>query len=383
MRSFAYAIRGFLLLAIMTTCGSSFAEDTPRATGDRHTEAGDLVRQLGDEQFSVRERATTRLIQMGISARKALEMGRNHADREIRYRCERILSIVGELDFEHRLDAFAACRSDGDDLPAWGLFRERFGDDSQSRALFVRMQEAEADLLRAVAEGPQGISRAVDQRCIVLQQTQRIDGEPVTLGGITALLFAASEQDASLGMEATMVLCTLCRQPTMADAMKDPSKREILAQMMSRWIEPSQGWAAYQTLFLSMKYDLKEGLKPALALLENPGEQPYARQQAILAVAKLGDQSHAERLEALLDDSSRCNAHRVNNVTFETQIRDVALVAILKLRKQDPKQFGFRRIQEDSATVFTISTVGFESEERRKQVFDKYHQFLADQRNAD
>jgi hypothetical protein len=380
---FGYAATGLALLAFMAICQSSSGEDPSPALENRHAEAVDLVRQLGDEQFSVRERATTSLIRMGLLARDALEEGRNHADREIRYRCERILSIVGELDFEHRLDAFAAHRSDGDDLPAWRLFRERHGDDSPSRALFVRMQEAEAELLRAVEDGPQGISRAADQRCLVLQQTQRVGGQPVTLGGIAALLFAASEQDASLSMQATMVLCTLCRQPTLADAMKDPGKREILARMMGQWIGQSQGWSAYQTLFLSMQYSLKEGLKPALALLENPGEQAYARQQAILAVAKLGDESHAQRLEALLDDATRCSAHRTNNVTFETQIRDVALVAILKLRKQDPKQFGFQRVQEDPNTVVAISSIGFENDDRRQEVFAKYRLFLEEQRESD
>ncbi len=231
----------------------------------------------------------------------------------------------------------------------------------------------------AVEDGPQVVSRAVDQRCLVLQQTQRIDGEPVTLGSIAALLFAASDQDTNLGMQATSVLYTLCRQPTVGDAMKDRAKQEILGRMLGQWIEHSQGWAAYQTLFLAMQYDLKEGLKPALALLEKPGEQAFARQQAILAVAKLGDQSHAERLDTLLDDPSRCSAHRVNNVTFETQIRDVALVAILILKGQDPKQFGFSRIQENPATVFTTSTVGFENEDRRKQAFAKYRQFQSRQ----
>jgi hypothetical protein len=354
-------------------------EDTVR---QQAAEAARLVRQLGDEQFAVRERATDLLIRLGLPAREALEQGRNHPDREIRYRCERILSIVGELDFQQRLDAFAAGRSDGHDLPAWQLFRERFGDDRHSRQLFVQMQEAEAELMRAMEEGPQGVGSTVDQRCQVLQQTQRVDGEPVSLGSIVALLFAASDREVNLGMQACSVLYTLCRQPTMAAAMNDRSTQAILRQMMGQWIEHSQGWAAYQTLFLAMQYELKEGLTPAIALLANPGEQAYARQQAILTVARLGDASHVPQLQAVLDDQTRCSAYRVNNITYETQLRDVALAAVLMLHGQDPKEFGFSRIQTNNTTMFATNTVGFENEDRRKQVFAKYQQFRAAQQAA-
>ena len=84
------------------------AEDTPRS--EAATVAVDvptLVRQLGDERFATRESATARLIQLGRSAKPALEEGRAHADREIRYRSARILSIIEELDFQRRLAAFA------------------------------------------------------------------------------------------------------------------------------------------------------------------------------------------------------------------------------------------------------------------------------------
>jgi hypothetical protein len=363
----------------MLVAGGPSAVCEENAVEEQATVAERLVQQLGDEQFAVRERATTQLIRMGLPARKALEAGRTHPDREIRFRCERILSIVDELDFQHRLEAFAAGRSDGRDLPAWRVFRERFGDERGSRELFVEMQEAEQELMRAVDAGPQGVSRAVDERCQKLQMTQRAGGEPVGLGSIVALLFAASDENINLGMQACSVLYTLCRQPTMAEAMNDRDKQQILRPMMGQWIEHSQGWAAYQTLFLAMQYGLDEGLRPALTLLENPGEQAYARQQAILTVAKLGDVSHVPQLEAVLDDQTRCSAYRVNNITYETQIRDVALAAILILRKEDPKKFGFGRIQTNPTTVFATNTVGFENEDRRKQALAKYRQFrLAD-----
>jgi hypothetical protein len=366
----------FLLFATSLLWGRTCpGDDGAPQPADRYAECALLVHQLGDEQFSVRERATTRLIEIGLPARKALQEGREHADREIRYRCERILSIVEELDFQRRLASFSAGRSDGHDLPGWDRYRERFGDDNEVRALFVEMQEAESELLQAIEDGARGLPRAVYTRCFVLQQTERSGGRSTSLGSIAALLFAVGEATVKLDMQTSSALYTLCGKPAMSEAMTDRSKGKILRKMLGQWIERSEGWAAYQTLFLAMQYDLKEGLVPAEKLLKNPGEQPYARQQAILTVTKLGDDSYVELLESLLEDAARCTAHRVNNVTYETQIRDVALVAILILKKQDPKSFGFDRIQLNPTTSFSTSTVGFANDDTRKKAYKKYDEF--------
>ncbi len=367
-----------LLTVFLSWCRTGSGDDNMAEPEDRFAECMTLIQQLGDEQFAVRERAMTQLIEIGLPAREALQEGRQHADREIRYRCERIMSMVEELDFQRRLTSFSAGRSDGHDLPGWERYRERFGDNAEIRALFVEMQEAESELMVAIENGPQGVSRAADTRCLVLQQAQRAGRQSTSLGSITALLFAVSEADVNLSMQTSSMLYTLCRQPTMNDAMSDRAKGKILRKMLGNWIENSQGWASYQTLFLAMQYDLKEGLIPAEKLLKNPGEQPYARQQAILTVTKLGDgkdDKYVELLETLLEDTARCTAHRINNVTYETQLRDVALVAILIMKKQDPKKFGFDRIQMNPSTSFSTSTVGFENDDTRKKVFKKYEEF--------
>ena len=150
---------------------------------------------MGAEEFSLRERATTQLIEMGVAAKNAVEAGRTHPDREIRYRCERIFQIVGELDFQRRLTAFTAGRSDGLDLPGWRRFRDLYGDGAETRSLFAEMQKAESELMQAVERGPQGVARVAETRVAQLQQLQRRAGETTSLGSVTALLFAAVGDD--------------------------------------------------------------------------------------------------------------------------------------------------------------------------------------------
>jgi HEAT repeat protein len=361
--------------AVLGGAWQSSASDTAEtAVPDRDAEASALVRQLGDEQFALRERAMTQLIEMGLTAHKALQEGRHHADREIRYRCERVLGIVEELDFQRRLAAFVTGHSDGHDLPGWRRYRERFGDDGDGRALFVEMQKAERELMEAIENGPHGVTRVAETRAALLQQSQQTAGQAVSLGSTTALLLAAGDESVRLGLTTCSHLYQFCCQPPLNDAMRERSKERILRRMLGDWVKNSDGMAAYQTLFLAMRYDLKEGLVPAVRMLKNPGEQPFARQNAILAITKLGDESQIELLESLLEDASRCSAQRIDNITYETQVRDVALASILILRKEDPKKFGFDRIQINDSTAFITSTVGFETDDKRKQVFAKYQE---------
>jgi hypothetical protein len=169
----------------------------------------------------------------------------------------------------------------------------------------------------------------------------------------------------------------LCGQPSFVEGMNDPAKSKILRKMLSQWIQRGEGAVAQQTMFLAMRYDLKEGLIPATRILRNAGEQPFIRQTALMTVAKLGDASHAGLLESALEDATRISSHRIDNVQYETQLRDVALAAILFLKKQDPKKFGFERIQLNESNVFIFGTVGFENEDKRKQAFAKYQEFRA------
>jgi len=375
----------FILSAVIPVSRvSRAADETPPAAGqDDARRAIALVQMLGNEEFATRERATTQLIEMGLPARSALEQGKLHADREIRYRCARILTIIDELDFQRRLAAFAAGRDDEHGLPGWDRYRETFGGSAEARAMFVEMQKAEPDVMHAVEDGPQGVGKAIEIRCTQVQQIQRVARQPVSLGTVAAMLFAVSDQKVDLNFEAASALGSFCYQTELQNAMMDTEKRTILRRLLGDWIKRGDGWTAYQSLSLAMRYELKEGLVPAQKVLENPGNQPYIRQNGILAIAKLGDQSHTPLLESLLEDESRCASQRIKDKTYETQIRDVALAALVIMARKEPSDFGFDRLQKNEMSVFVTSTVGFESDEKRKEAVQKWQEYRAAGKSPD
>ena len=355
--------------------GTGAAEPAGGANQDRYAEAAALVRKLGDERFATRELATTQLIEMGLAAKRALEEGRKQADREIRFRCERILSIVEEVDFQRRLAAFAAGRS-GEEcgLPGWRRYRERFGTDAESRALFAEMEKAEYKVMEAVDLGPDGVGKVVELRCAALQQAQQ-GSRQVSLGSAAALLFAATTPDVNLSLQAQNAVYSFCCQSAVMEAMNDATKSKILRPMLGAWVKRGNGWGAQQSISLALRFDLKEGLVPATKAIQAQGNQPYLRMQGITAIAKLGDGSHAELIEPLLEDTARCGAHRDGSVQYETQVRDVALAAILLMKKQDPKQFGFTRFQPVPQSILNVSSVGFENDDKRNEALAKWRAF--------
>lgn len=342
------------------------------AGAEAQVSAEALVQMLGDEQFSAREQATTKLIEIGLAAKSALEQGSQHPDREIRYRCVRILTIIGELDFQRRLDAFAEGRDDEHGLPGWDHYRETIGTSTEARTLFVEMQKAEPDIMRAIEMGPQEVGKTLTQRCIQIQQLQSVARQAVSLGSIAAMLFAVANDKVNVRQESGAALSSLCYQPEVQNAMNDGSRRPIVRRLLGDWIKRGDSWAAFQNLSLAMRYDMEEGLVPARKVLENPANPPYIRQNGILAIAKLGDRSDVPLLEGLLEDQSRLATQRIGDKTFETRLRDVALAAILLLEGKDPKDFGFDRIQRNDMSVFVIATVGFPDDEQRLQTLKMF-----------
>jgi hypothetical protein len=358
-------------------------EPMPSSTEDQPQQSAEsLVQLLGDENFATREQASSRLVQLGAIAVDALKKGTQHPDREIRYRCHRILTLVEEFDFQRRLDAFAA----GDDqhgLPGWQRYDQAFGDQPHARDLFLEMQKAEPDIMQSIDEGPQQASKMLALRCDGIQQQQTFSRNPVPLGSIVAMLFAASDEQVRVPQTTGSTLATLCYQPEVQNAMNHAGRSPILRQLLGDWIRRNDTWAVFQNLSLAMRYEMKEGLVAARGLIENPGNQPYIRQNAILAIVKLGDRDDIPLLATLLEDESRCAIQRVQDKTYETQLRDVALAAILLMQGDEPKEYGFERMQLHNVNVFVTGTAGFDSDEKRQAALAKFRESRDRERSAD
>ena len=388
---FAERLFGLLLIGCLSCGGwlptgsqadeaSTADEATGRAASrDKTLPVRQLIEQLGDERFEAREQATAALLERGLAARGELERATRHLDREVRFRAERILLIVRKIDLEQRLEEFIeeAGKPGEYGLPAWPLVQKELGDTRDIRRLYAQMVRAEPEMLSALERGKQSVLELFPARVQEIQQTQQFGAATISVGTIATILFAANTAHAETNPPAAQSVYGMCYQPALRAALMGGENSEVLRKLLGVWIQRGDDVLAYQGMQLATQFEMKEGLVPALKLLKNANTQAQLRQYAVLFVAKLGEPSHIELLEKMLDDPSPCGTWQVANVNISTQLRDVALAAVLILHKKDPKQFGFERLQMSNPYGFAPMTAGFESEEKRAKTFDKWRAFRA------
>ena len=137
---------------------------------------------------------------------------------------------------------------------------------------------------------------------------------------------------------------------------------------------------AYLNVYLAARIDLKEGLDPALRVLQQPTAAPQMRSTAMLVVARFGGKEHLSAIEPFLTVTDVCAPADVNGVT---QVRDVALFVSLRLLQQVSKDFGFTRAASNEQIPMTKGIflrpvgLGFRTNSGRDEAFKKWDDWRA------
>ena len=360
-----------LALLLGTLASSAIAEETP-APGDDPVQ---LVRRLGDESFEVREQSGKRLLELGPAARSALQEGTQSSDPEIRIRSTQLVTLLHKVDVRQRVAAFLADDEGKLDhhLAGWERFRDVFGRDRAARELFADMHKSESELLEASENSPKAAAEMFNVRAQTLQQmmfgpVQR----PLSLGSVAALLFLGSDPRLKVGEDGAMPVYNLINQNPFQQAITAGPNVELSRRLLANWIEHRcEGMAAYQNLFLAMRFDLKEGVFSALSIVRSSND-PNQLQHALLMLGRFGRKEHIADLGPALENKTQCATFVVNNKQMITQVRDVALAAAIHLAGQPHKDFGFTRIQPNPQMLFNVNTLGFEDDAERDAAFRKW-----------
>ena len=369
------------------------------AVGATPHEIAALVGDLGSDRFAVREAASDKLARIGSPALAALEEARANPDREIRFRAERIQNLIGKNDLERRLAAFAAgIAADESALPAWKRFSEGYGDSESSRRLFIELQRADAELLAALERDPRSAVELLGQR---LQERagggRRNNSASTSAGEIAAYLFVAAESDVPVSANSQNLLLGLYDQATRREPLP-AIDAGITRQMLGRFISRCEGAAAYAAFQLAVEQNLKEGLAPALHLV-NQGNQanPQAIWMALECIAKFGDASHIPAVEGQLKNETSTGTFQGTvirdgqtvRLTRERKVCDVALGCLVHLTGQKLADY-FGETVPVRATAsryrFNLPEIGFESGDAgdapRAAALQKWVEYRAQRKEA-
>src|SRR5262245_35254581 len=131
----------------------------PQAPGTappaRSHDPATLVRRLGSDEYERRVAAEQALLALGARAVPAVEAGRQHADLEVRRRCQAVLKKLRLALCERRVEALRAGRANSS-VPLWDHYRRMFGAGRAAMAFFADLYEKECELFEEVALALQG-----------------------------------------------------------------------------------------------------------------------------------------------------------------------------------------------------------------------------------
>ncbi|MCE9528161.1 MAG: hypothetical protein K8R36_19130 [Planctomycetales bacterium] len=387
-----------LVLNLTVSLPSAFGDVPSPAERAGAADVKGLIAQLGDPKFGVRKSAAEKLAKIGLPAYQALEDATRDSDREIRYRAEKILSVIRQNDLNRRLTIFLASLESPEDrtLPSWTRFKAAFGNTSVTRGLFVEMQRAEGELLAQLETDPRQATELLGKRALALAQEQnRLNREGGSLpsGQVTATFFVAGEPDVKPSANTVALLLQLGTQPALRTAVlsgnaadkQAAEKTAMTRKLLGTVIARAEDVATQQAVQLAAIYDLKEGLAPALKMLEGPGRVRFTIQQAMLLVVKYGNDSHLPTLEKLFTDNTLLSTTSSRGLRREVQVRDSALAAAVLMTKQElkdyfelpdnlPAQQGGRGASNFSTAYLAA---GFENDEKRAAAMKKWEAFKA------
>ena len=372
-----------------------------------------LVRQLGSEDFDEREDAEQQLADLGRLARAALFAGATtNPDAEIRFRCRQLLPHAVTLDTRAQLDTFLA-DTKGEyehDLPAWKTFRAVVGSewaffglsvwsdrelDAAARRVFTELVSTAANrrLLLAVEGSRTELADLVVWRRQDLfnMRSVRTDGEArePTLEDVTALLFAESCVGSQYMLLRRGSVSSLMSESGFTRAVRGAdSKGRVYRAVVVAWLDSrDESREMSQALNIAQNLDLTDqacGL--AARLLTTSAINPSSRGRGATSFAALGTRKHIPLLNKAMSDTltvytvrTATSVDGLESVTYEVQVRDLALAVSILLTEQRLSDYGFvdRFGTSSSADKLSFSYTRhyFPDDAARKAAFVKWEKW--------
>jgi hypothetical protein len=348
--------------------------------------AHELVRELGNRDYQVREKATQDLSALGRAAYSEIRQGVADSDPEVRARCCRLLPHAYDLEMKARVEAFIndAQGKVAHDLPGWDRFRKLVGDDPAARGFFASIVRADCRLMDAVENQPAecGLERLLI-RCAALQQQMypRALGQMPSQSEVAQLLFLAVNPHLQTTPQACASINQFLYRPEVrtwfAGGESAPMMKKLLLAWLDRNIDEPNTGMMIANLMNSLQ--LKELTDLSLKILLEKKTVAYVRANILVAFGKMGQKDIVERIQPLITDDTQVAQFVLNRTRSTTQLGDVALAISIYLSGQSVSDYGFDGLK-GGGSIFSYYRMGFVSDEHRAAARKKWAEWRDNQK---
>ena len=327
------------------------APTAPAAAPPRPEE---LVRQLGDKSFRVREEAARQLIRQGSAAVAALAAGSKDPDPQVSERSRQLLPQAAAVERNEKL---AQLLKDPSAPPPKGLagldrFLKAAGDTKESRELYHELMSIHHRVVELAEKDPKAAAVEYNMFCAEAYnryragiQMGRYSYDNLFSGrsDITYLLFLSSDTRVRKNDNGINQSYILFNGTQLTKALGEKDGSPALRKLFLHWLENEpQSYIQQRGFQLAAQVNMKEALPIALKMLAKKDNDPWSKTQAMTALVKLGSKEHVPVLDPYLKDTSQVTTINFGNGDQLTvQMRDVAMGVQIQLAGQKMTDYGF------------------------------------------
>lgn len=379
-RTFAILLQTAAFLAIAGIAAGQDALGNQAKTGDekRLTE---LVQQLRSPGFAERQKAVAELLTLPARQVGDLEALEEKSDAATRQLLSDVLVRLRKRHFEDRLNLFLAEPSieTAKGLPDWDRFQKLVGSHPDSLSIFGEILDAERALFSARVFQSRDLPEQLESRSREFSEfcTGR-ETDPFPEAMCAALMLIGSDSNVALRRLTSAHISDAMKDPRFTRLILDSDRAEFWQSLLGEWIN-RPGIAVDRPLLFAAENSLEIGRDLARKTISGPARN-QSRYYAMLCIAKLG---HADDLPLI---ESQLSSNRVLwpsraipglSADYSVQTRDVAVAVALHLRGRAPEEFGMKDVKRLDATVFDVTSLGFDSEASRTQILEQYRKEFA------
>jgi hypothetical protein len=376
-------VRATLILLVLPALAAAGPKPGAAGTPEYQT-AADLVRQLGDGRFSVREAAGKKLVEMGAAAVPALAAGTRSADEEVRTRSAALLPRAEAVGWARRADAFLADPEGKHDLPLKAEWDKLAGKpDAGTRRLYADMIRHAGPVLEAAATDRTAGRAALATQAKALLDTNRAKGAQVEVpaGAVAAVLFTQAvlkDPAGPVGRERVEPLYLLAN-PATAAALGDKEIGPAVRKLVVAWIESRPADEHMSGLYFALLAHRRPfpEADPVLIRLATKHANAQIRWVAMESLGRSGTETANAKLTELLADTAAMYDN-LGNQDAGHQVRDCALAALVGGKGKDPAAYGLETFMSanfwfgGTADTVTLHLRGFKTKADREKGFAKW-----------
>ncbi len=288
-----------------------------QAASDSNSEVVQLVKQLHDPAFAIREGASLRLLEIGEAGLVALRNAEADPSIEVRERVGRIRAEVDRLVFEQRAKGFLISGNPQEDfgLPGWSQFRQLVGSSRSSKLLFLEMIRRQRELAVCIAASSQAIGTPNEQAVlehmnqVAAESAQRLranmthGGTLPEIGDAVGLLTAASLLTDQPSIEINVTIVSAMYRGEVGDYFNLAGYGRCMRTLTGKWMPKTQDVIAADILSLGMQKDIPESVVIARKHLGKQSDKDI-RIASFQCLARYGETPDIALAEQYLSDET-------------------------------------------------------------------------------